>query len=221
MYLKLLSQIFAMFRFDPRFWQILEMRLDKSKTLAEIGCHFGVTRERIRQIERRAWNQLDNHSKLITPVLDFVEKNIKVKNTYHRNELISQVLEILQEGEFVGNELEVGYLVLLVRALVFLDPDLDKAGIMEKRWPRFSYMACKLDPVVSRHIRAYRSSLKEKEKKRKLSYKELAFRILKDEGKPLHWKEISDRAYHFGQRQSFNSTALYNSLMNYPKLFVR
>jgi hypothetical protein len=45
--------------------------------------------------------------------------------------------------------------------------------------------------------------------------------ILQDEGKPLHWKEISDRAYHFGHRQSFNSTALYNSLMDHPKLFVR
>ena len=221
MYLRLLSQIFAILRFDSRFWQILEMRLDKSMTLAEIGYRFGVTRERIRQIERRAWNQFDNHSKLITPVLGFVEKNIKVKNRCDRNELISHVLEILREGKFVGSELEVGYLVLLVRALVFLDPDLNKAGMMEKQWPRFSFMACKLDPVVSRHIRAYKYSVNEQEKKRKLSYKELAFRILKDEGKPLHWKEISHRAYHFGHRQSFNSTALYNSLMNHPKLFVR
>lgn len=210
-----------MLRFDPRFWQVLEMRVDESMTLAEIGCQFGVTRERVRQIERRAWNQFLNRSKLLKPVLDYVEKNVIVKNRCGRKELISHMMEILQEGQFVGSELEVGHLVLLVRALVFLDPDVDKAGMMEKRWPHFSYMACKLDPVVSRHIRAYKYSVKEKEKKRKLSYKELAFGILEDEGKPLHWKEISDRAYHFGHRQSFNSTAVYNSLLNHPELFVR
>ena len=57
MFLKLLSQIYIMLRFDPRLWQVLEMRLDKSMTLEKIGQHFGVTRERIRQIERRAWDQ--------------------------------------------------------------------------------------------------------------------------------------------------------------------
>jgi hypothetical protein len=210
-----------MFRFDPRFWQVLEMRVDKSMTLAEIGCHFGVTRERVRQIERRAWNQFLNHSKLVTPVLDFVEKNVSVISRCDRKELISHVLEILPQGQFGGSELEVGYLVLLVRALAFLDPNIDKAGMIEKRWPRFSYMACKLDPVVSRHLRAYKYSIKEKEGKRRLSYKEIAFKILEDEGKPLHWKEISDRAYHFGHRQSFNSTAVYNCLLNHPQLFVR
>jgi len=210
-----------MLRFDPRFWQILEMRVEKSMTLAEIGCRFEVTRERVRQIERRAWNQFLNHSKLLRPVLDYVEKNVRVKNRCDRKELISHVLKLLQEGQFGGSELEVGYLVLLVRALVFLDPDIDKAGVIEKRWPHFSYMVCKLDPVVSRHIRAYKYSVKEKEKKRKLSYKQLALMILEDEGKPLHWKEISDRAYHFGHRQSFNSTAVYNSLLNHPELFVR
>lgn len=74
MFLKLLSQIYIMFRFDPRFWQVLEMRLDKSMTLEEIGQHFGVTRERIRQIERRAWDQFFNHSRLITPIFDWLEK---------------------------------------------------------------------------------------------------------------------------------------------------
>jgi hypothetical protein len=165
MYLRLLSQIFAMLRFDARFWQVLEMRLDKSMTLAEIGIHFSVTRERVRQIERRAWDQFINHPKLVTPVLNHIEKNIRTKNTYDRKGLILHVTEVLQGGQFIGSELEVEYLLLLVRALVFLDPDVDKAGMMEKRWPRFSYMACKLNPVVSRHIRAYKFSLEEKEKK--------------------------------------------------------
>ena len=219
--LKLLNQIYIMLRFDPRFWQVLEMRLDKSMTLEEIGQHFGVTRERIRQIERRAWDQFVNHSRLITPVLDLLEKNIRVKKACKSDELISHVLDVLQRGQFVGSESEVRYLVLLVRALVFLDPDIEERGMIEKRWPRFSFMACKLDPVVIKHVRANTYSAEEKERKRKLSYRELSLMILKDEGRPLHWKEIADRAYHFGHRESFNSTALYNSLMNHPKLFVR
>ena len=210
-----------MLRFDPRLWQVLEMRLDKSMTLEEIGHHFGVTRERIRQIERRAWDQFVNNSRLITPVLDLLEKNIRVKNAYKRDELISHVLDVLQRGQFVGSESEVRCLVLLVRALVFLDPDIEGRGMIEKRWPRFSFMACKLDPVVIKHVRATAYSVEEKGRKRKLSYRELSLMILKDEGMPLHWKEIADRAYHFGHRESFNSTALYNSLMNHPKLFVR
>lgn len=210
-----------MLRFDPRFWRILEMRLDNSMTLEEIGQHFGVTRERIRQIERRAWNQFNNHSRLVIPFLDLLEKNIKVKNATKRDELISHILDILHEGQFVGNESEVRYFVLLIRALVFLDPNGDGKGMIEKRWPRFSFMACKLDPVVIKHVHAAIYSVEEKERKRKLSYKDLALMILKDEGKPLHWKEISDRAYHSGHRETFNSTALYNSLMNNPKIFVR
>jgi len=67
--------------------------------------------------------------------------------------------------------------------------------MVEKRWPRFSFMACTLDPVVPRHVHAYNYSKEEKERKRKLSYKELALKILEDEGKPLRWKEIADRAY--------------------------
>ena len=223
MFLKLLSQIYIMLRFDLRLWQVLEMRLDKSMTLEEIGQHFGVTRERIRQIERRAWNQFVKHSRLITHVLDLLEKNIKVKNAYNRDELISHVLDILQKGQFVGSESEVRCLILLVRALVFLEPHNEERGMIEKRWPRFSFMACKLDPIVTKHIRAtiYAAEEKERKRRRKLSYTELSLMILKDEGKPLHWKEIADRAYHFGHRESFNSTALYNSLMNHPKLFVR
>ena len=219
--LKRLNQIYIMLRFDPRFWQVLEMRLDKSMTLAEIGCHFGVTRERIRQIEKRAWKQFVSYPRLVTPVFDLVEKNVKVKNTYDRRELISHVLEVLRDGQFVGSEVEVGYLVLWVRALVFLDADDQTAGMVERRWPRLSFLACKLDPVVSQHVRAYNYYKQEKEKKRKFSYKELALKILEEEGKPLHWKEIADRAYHFGHRDSFNSTAVYNSLLNHRKLFVR
>jgi len=131
------------------------------------------------------------------------------------------MLDILQTGQFVGSESEVRYLVLLVRALVFLDPDIEARGMIEKRWPRFSFMVCKLDPVVIKHVRATIYSAEQKERKRKLSYRELSVMILKDEGKPMHWKEIADRAYHFGHRESFNSTAVYNSLMNHPKLFVR
>lgn len=52
--LKVIDQVLT----DPRDQTIMRMRIWGKKTLDEVGKHFGLTRERIRQLERRAHNQL-------------------------------------------------------------------------------------------------------------------------------------------------------------------
>ena len=52
---------------DPRSKQVLEMRYGfngEKKTLQQIGDMFGVCRERIRQIERKALRRLKHPSRL-------------------------------------------------------------------------------------------------------------------------------------------------------------
>jgi transcriptional regulator len=220
MIFKSLDQIYSMLRFDARLWQILEMRVDKLMTLEEIGNHFKVTRERIRQIERRAWDQFKKHTIIIAPIFDLMERNIKQKYE-NGEELTSIVKDILLKNDCISNEADIRKFILLTRALVFLDPENNKSGYVEKHWRQFSYFACRVEPPVIRHHKTADAVEEEMERNRKLSYKEMACQILKNEGQPLHWSEIANRAYHLKRRDTFNSTALYNALMNHPQIFVR
>jgi DNA-directed RNA polymerase delta subunit/transcriptional regulator len=217
---KSLPQIYSMLRFDPRLWQVLEMRVDKLMTLEEIGVHFNVTRERIRQIEGRAWDQFNKHKVIIAPIFDLLERNFK-QRCESREDLVSITTGILIKNDCVADKSDIEKFILLTRALVLLDPDLNKSGYIEKHWPQFSYFACKIEPPVIRHYKAAEVIEEEKERNRKLSYKEIAYKILHNEGQPLHWLEIANRAYHLRRRDTFNSTALYNTLMNHPQIFVR
>lgn|GEM_PF-7111439 len=217
---KSLSQIYSMLRFDPRLWQVLEMRVDKSMTLEEIGIHFNVTRERIRQIERRAWDQFNKHKIIITPIFDLLERNFK-QGSESREDLVSITTGILIKNDCVADKSDIEKIILLTRALVLLDPELNKSSYVEKHWPQFSYFVCKINPPVTRHYKAAEAVEEEKERNRKLSYKEIAYQILRNEAQPLHWSEIANRAYHLNRRDSFNSTALYNALMSHPQIFVR
>lgn len=217
---KSLDQIYSMLRFDARLWQVLEMRVDKLMTLEEIGNHFKVTRERIRQIERRAWDQFNKHTIILAPIFDLMERNIKRK-CVSREELTSIIKDILLKNDCVADETAIKKFILLTRALVFLDPEINKSGYVEKRWTQFSYFACRIEPPVIRHHKTADAVEEEKERNKKLSYKELACQILENEGQPLHWSEIANRAYHLKRRDTFNSTAVYNALMNHPQIFVR
>lgn len=217
---KSLPQIYSMLRFDERLWQVLEMRVNKLMTLEEIGHDFKVTRERIRQIEKRAWDQFNKHTIVIAPIFDLLEQNIKQRFKSNK-ELTSIIAEILLQNDCIADETDIAKFILLTRTLVFLDPEINKSGYVEKRWSQFSYLACKLEPPVTRHHKTADAVEEEKERNRKLSYKEMACQILNNEGQPLHWSEIANRAYHLKRKDTFNSTALYNALMNHPQIFVR
>lgn len=217
---KSLAQTYSVLRFDARLWQVLEMRVDKLMTLEEIGNHFKVTRERIRQIERRAWDQFKKHTIIIAPIFDLMEQNIQRKYE-SGEELTSNIKDILLKNDCIASEADIKKFILLTRALVFLDPEISNSGYVEKRWKQLSYFACRIEPPVIRHHKTAEDVEEKKERNRKLSYKEMACQILENEGQPLHWSEIANRAYHLKRRETFNSTALYNALMNHPQIFVR
>jgi DNA-directed RNA polymerase sigma subunit (sigma70/sigma32) len=49
---------------SPRELKILRMRYKQNKTLEEVGKHFDVTRERIRQIETKIYNKIREEIKI-------------------------------------------------------------------------------------------------------------------------------------------------------------
>jgi len=117
-----------------------------------------------------------------------------------------------------GKELES--LITIIRLLVIHDKPWSE-DVLQRRWKKTCFLACSANPPIKKHEEVSRILIKQEEKNKRVSYKELAFLILTNEKKPMHWSKIAERAYRMGRRDSFSSTALYNALMNYSDLFVR
>lgn len=45
--------------------------------------------------------------------------------------------------------------------------------------------------------------------------------VLSQAKEPLHWSVIVEKSYNLGRRKSFSSAGIYNTLLRYPKEFVR
>lgn len=85
-----------------RRYALIEANEVKRQTLELIGKHFGVTRERVRQIENKAINKIKSHDEfknLITPaeavILEILEEH---GGLAEENYLINKFLEFTQEG---------------------------------------------------------------------------------------------------------------------------
>ena len=66
-----------------------------------------------------------------------------------------------------------------------------------------------------------KAKAEERRLSKKMSYKALAYQILAQEGKPLHWGVIAERAFLLGRKASFNPAAIRNVLVRHLHLFVR
>jgi hypothetical protein len=134
--------------------------------------------------------------------------------------LVEQYIFRLSDARISATADELTILIALIRLIAIHEkPWIHEK--LQKKWKNFSFLACYVAPSIKTHGGVGKILAKEEEKKRKLSYKELALTILSKEKKPLHWSIIAERAYHMGRRDSFNSTALYNALMSDSDLFVR
>lgn len=222
-----LSTMLAAIVKSERTLRIIELRANQLLTLEVIAAESGgVTRERIRQIIDQIHEKIRENLNLLKLFCDYFEertdnisKGLNVKN-FTINDLVNQCKLQLpnQRLSATGEDLET--LIAITRLLAIHD----KAWAQEfiyVRWKNFFFLACVANPPIKGHDMVSQTLAKEKLENKKMSYKELALSILSNEKRPMHWSEIAEQAYHMRRRDSFNSTALYNALMNYPELFVR
>jgi hypothetical protein len=222
-----LSTVLAAILRDERTIQIVQLRALQLLTLEEIAREMGgVTRERIRQIIDQVHERIRENLGLFTMCCNCFEEiadnlNYKYENTNLTVKALGeQYKSQLPDARISATSDELLILVAVVRLVAIHE----KAWIYEKlqtRWKKFSLSACFATPPIKTHKGVAQILEKKEGKNRRLSYKELALAILSKEKKPMHWSKIAERAYRIGRRDSFNSTALYNTLMSDPKLFVR
>ena len=87
----LVNQVSSMIdRLEPREAEIIKMRfgigIDRPKTLEEVGCHFNITRERVRQIQNMAVNKIRKAMKLKEKMNTSEELHVERK---HQQKLIA------------------------------------------------------------------------------------------------------------------------------------
>lgn len=205
----------------------------KRKTLHALGQDLSLTRERVRQIQHRAVNRLYNRLAALAPALDVFEQWLSTRTSpieagASADVVLGELQAALTAERWQPVTVEQARQVIVaVRALL-------NAGAysVHQNWPRVSFLACALPPAIIRHPgvaekaarwAAERKSraVKERERSRTWSYRELAEAVLRSAGSPLHWREIAVRAETLGHGRPFSLSAFYNMLTRTPGEFVR
>jgi DNA-directed RNA polymerase delta subunit len=209
-----------------RYLRIVELRAIHLLTLEEIATAMGgVSRERIRQIIDQVHERIRTNLDLVIIFCDYLEEGSrcfhirKDNNCLLLNDFVDQMKLQLVDSPLTATDHDLETLIAVIRLLVLHDK-LWIHDLLQKRWKRITFFSCLVDPAIKKHHKIGKLLRQNKEKNKKLSYKEIAYLILRDEKAPLHWSEIVKRAFRFGHRDSMNPAAIYNALMDESK-FVR
>lgn len=222
-----LSTILAATIRDGRTLQIIEFRAKQLLTLEEIANNAGgVTRERIRQIIEQVHERTRENLHLIKIFCDFLEEVFE--NTtqdlddacFTIDDLVMQCKSHLPDEVLKATDGDLQILIIIIRLLAIQDKPWANEYIYDK-WKNFVFLACMASPSIKRHDVVNQTLIENKNKKKKVSYKELAFQILSKEKRPMHWSEVVEHAYRMKKRDTFNSAALYNAISSHPDVFVR
>jgi len=219
-----LEQVLSRLQIGNRGWTVLHNRsgLTVRQTLEQVGRSFEVTRERVRQIEKQARNRLRNGTLVLAEVGTVLEENNEdlgapFSTTNTRTSILRRIEKVLVSGGFEPSEVAVRY-----RLVVAL-----RAGEIHfrKEWPNTCFLVCSLSPAIEGNPRVHSALEREREARReserRWSYAELAVLVLEEEGAPMHWGDIVDRAERLGKRASISPTSFFNALGYKKHRFVR
>ena len=207
-------------KLSDREGTILKHRVgfEKRLTLAELGLQFGVTRERIRQIEKKTKQRILSKEDIFCRLLNRLEEEIQ-KFPDHWQFQNDRLLfnKLKKEFRYFSdvNEDEFIKFLTLARGISTVDSN---------RWPHLSFLVCFINPPILSHPlvrkKIEEQNREEYERTREWSYDELILKVLRDSPKPLHWREIATRAEEIGRKENFIVSAMFNSLL-YGSEFVR
>ncbi len=212
---------------EERAWRFIEGRagVGERRTLEELGDQEGLTRERVRQLYKKAVKRIGQKVSVLAPALDVLEAQDRPLWRYSEEASLDGPILRAQAALEAGGwqrprAVSVRRLLLALRALSDMEDD-----VAETRWPMVAFTVCSLPPIVRGHggvaKAAEERAQEERERTRTWTYEELAEAVLAQANRPLHWREIADRAEKLGRRPNFNPSALFNAVQGGDDVFAR
>lgn len=208
-------------------WFVLERRLGPSNeaTLENVSKDVGLTRERVRQLQQKAVQALFCNLDLLMPVLRDLDGGLHAswlspETREKEAALLSELANVASRGGWSeANSDAIRSLVIAVRALVSEHPEI------AQQLPSLTFAACLLDPPVRRHELVAKNldnwEREEREQHRNWTYNELAEHVLRQAGKPLHWRTMCERAEALGRRINFSAGGFFNAVQANDAIFAR
>ena len=211
------------------------------RTLEQVGDTLGVTRERIRQIEKKALRKIE-HPQRLRVVRRAVERQLSLRDLQTRDYAHGDLVEVLSQWPAVLPHPE-RWLALLatilpdVKALqpvevVTADVRQHLEDLLRERGGSVSR------PEFEDYLRERGCSSAETYGAWSIlrgmnlgyfwtddsvlvpRYTEIARFVLRADGEPLHWRDIADRAQALGLDRDISVGTLYNSITANPEIFV-
>lgn len=212
---------------NEREWLIIELRSIRLLTLEEIAAEVGgVTRERVRQIIDQVNEKIRKNLDLSLVLFDYFDERAKfIRDKLKNKDATIQILahefkQQLSGTDLIATEKDLERFIAIVRLLVISDKPWAHENFGVKR-KELTFLVCLVEPSIEKYKKVHQFLEREKEKNRKLTYKEIVYMVLSEAKRPLHWREIAEKAYKLNKRERFETRALYHVLLAHENLFVR
>lgn len=199
-------------------WEVLAHRFgfEQRPTLEAVAEHLGVTRARVQQIEQRTFKKLHSGMSNVVETLQPLEDEVilswrKVKQSGSAGEAIAVLQSLYTEAEHKNQADSIIRLLHCLRAAAYI-----QQSCAEGHLPHLTYIACALPPTITKHPRVGKEEDERTRQKweadREWKYAELAEFVLQEEGKPLHYMTIAERAEELGKRSHFSTKVIHSVL---------
>lgn len=212
-----LSAVLNSLWLDERAWLVVEYRAIRLSALEEIGVEIGVSKQRVSQIIKQVNKRIQHKSGFLLDYCDYFEERAELIRQKINTEklalstLIDEFRRQLSGSNFVATKEDLERFIAVIRLLVMSDKPWVQETFEVKR-KDFTILICLVEPPIKKYIT--------KEKKKRTGYRELAYMVLAEADRPLHWREIEERARKLNKKERFETRSLYESLILHKNLFI-
>jgi DNA-directed RNA polymerase delta subunit len=216
-----LNLVIKLLGLRERSWFIIGLRSVKLLTLEEIAKQIGgVTRERVRQIIKDSSEKIYNKLRLLVFFLNIFEEHSKpVQKRLTNNRFTIPVLaeayrQQLSTSDLTATNESIEKLITIIRLGV----------ISSQPWGNykdFTFLSCLAKPSIEKHAKVHQIREQEKKEQKILSYKDIAYLVLSEAKRPLHWRDIAEKAYKLNKKDQFETRSIYHTLLAHKNHFVR
>lgn len=209
---------------DERAWLTIELRGLRLLSFRKIALQTGGgSGERIRQFINRICEKIQNRLSMLLSFCDYFDEQAKLMRAeMTTTELTLSALSSGFERQlcgstFVAQKEDLRRLIAVIRFLVLSERHWVHDQFQAKR-KDFTFLIC----LAELPIKNYGPVREFIERKReRLGYKEIAYTILAEAKRSLHWSDIAEKARQLHKKESLEADSLHSTLAIYKDLFVR